>query len=140
VILAYNVALLAARPTALVVGGWLGGERVGILCFSAVGVAVQCAVVLTAKRVGRVRYSIGAVVLRDTLYALGLLLPAAAAWWVLRSTPACIALLAAATCVHGLVAYRRSPLLRAALSGLASRLRPAGTEEDQTEGEDDAEL
>ena len=124
--LAYNLVLLAARPTALLVGGWLGGERVAMACLSAAGGLVIAHSVLTATRLGRAAGGIAAMVARDTAYALALLLPSAVAWWTTGSTVLCLVLLGAATCVHGRLAYRRSPMLQAALRSLILRVGPGG--------------
>jgi len=129
VLLGHMVVLLAARVGAVCLGGWLGSGRAAMACLSGSGVVVLASLTVQAWRVGRVEHSIVPGLLRDTLYAVALALPAAIAFWVFGSSPACLGLLAVASVVHGVVAYRRSPMLQRVMQSLMFS-RSAGKAED----------
>jgi lipopolysaccharide exporter len=130
-LLTYNVVLLLARSGALLLGSWVGGPRVALLCFSGVSVVIcmhQFAFILKVAKTGR--KEVAALLCREGISAVALLVPAVITTWLLKNTVLSLGLVGAASVGYMVLLFRREPGLRARAIALLRRLHVLKAKEE----------
>jgi len=116
-LLGYNVALGIARPAALVLAAAAGGPRLALACFTGVSVIIWLHQLDRIFQIGKVdRRQASALLSKEVLRAVALLLPAAVAYWLFELRWVSIALLSGGALAHLALLYRREPAVRRRIS------------------------
>lgn len=130
-LLAYNVLLVLARSAALLFGSWVAGPRLALLLFSGVSLIIWIHQLAYLLKLGKAnRRNTAALLLREGLSALLLLLPAFVAYRLMDLPFLSLGLAAAAAVGHCGLLLRREPALRASLLAYLNHLRRSPTQHD----------
>ena len=112
-LMTFNAVWLVGGSGALLLAGRVAGPRVGLMCFSAVGLLAYVWLAAMALRLGGAPWRpVTAELLQESLYSFGLLLPASIAYWAGGPVVLCIALALAGTVAYAARAYRRGIAIR----------------------------